>query len=87
MSRQPAGAATLRAADANIGRTRGDIAGVRYGDSIPSIAKRLARAPSTICREIKRNRGKEGYRASHADALAWDRAKGPKACKLVSSGC
>ena len=53
------------------------------GDSIQSIAKRLSRAPSTICREIKRNSGTEGYRASHADALAWDRAKRPKACKLV----
>jgi IS30 family transposase len=55
------------------------------GDSIQSIAKQLSRAPSTICREIKRNSGKEGYRASHADALAWDRAKRPKACKLVES--
>ncbi|WP_143328205.1 helix-turn-helix domain-containing protein, partial [Caballeronia pedi] len=55
------------------------------GDSIQSIAKQLSRAPSTICREIKRNGGKEGYRASHADALAWDRAKRPKACKLVES--
>jgi len=55
------------------------------GDSIQSIAKRLSRAPSTICREIKRNSATEGYRASHADALAWDRAKRPKACKLVEN--
>ncbi|WP_143811168.1 helix-turn-helix domain-containing protein, partial [Paraburkholderia piptadeniae] len=53
------------------------------GDSIQSIATRLARAPSTICREIKRNGGPHGYRASHADQRAWDRAKRPKACKLV----
>jgi hypothetical protein len=38
-------------------------------DSIQSIAKRLSRAPSTICREIKRNSGPDGYRASHADQL------------------
>ncbi|MGF6971713.1 IS30 family transposase [Paraburkholderia sp. JPY465] len=53
------------------------------GDSIQSIASRLARAPSTICREIKRNSGQDGYRASHADQLAWDRAQRPKVCKLV----
>ena len=52
-------------------------------DSIQSIAMRLDRAPSTICREIKRNSGPDGYRASHADQLAWDRAQRPKACKLV----
>lgn len=53
------------------------------GDSIQSIARRLSRSPSTICREIKRNSGEKGYRASHADALAWDRARRPKVCKLV----
>jgi hypothetical protein len=52
-------------------------------DSIQSIASRLSRAPSTICREIRRNSGPDGYRASHADQLAWDRARRPKACKLV----
>jgi IS30 family transposase len=45
------------------------------GDAIQSIAKRLSRASSTICREIKRDSGAEGCRASHADALARDRAK------------
>lgn len=53
------------------------------GDSIQSIASRLSRAPSTICREIKRNSGPDGYRASRADQLAWDRAQRPKICKLV----
>ncbi|GAB6849173.1 IS30-like element ISCfr4 family transposase [Paraburkholderia kururiensis] len=52
-------------------------------DSIQSIASRLSRAPSTICREIKRNSGPDGYRASRADQLAWDRAQRPKICKLV----
>jgi IS30 family transposase len=53
------------------------------GDSVQSIASRLSRAPSIICREIKRNSGQDGYRASHADQLAWDRAQRPKLCKLV----
>jgi IS30 family transposase len=53
-------------------------------DSIQSIAMRLSRSPSTICREkIKRNSAPDGYRASHADQLAWDRAQRPKVCKLV----
>jgi IS30 family transposase len=53
------------------------------GDSIQSIARRLSRSPSTICREIKRNSGQAGYRASQADQLAWDRSLRPKVCKLV----
>ncbi|MGF6798537.1 IS30 family transposase [Paraburkholderia youngii] len=57
--------------------------GLVAGDSIQSIARRLSRSPSTICREIKRNSGQAGYRASQADQLAWDRSLRPKACKLV----
>ncbi|MFP4897633.1 transposase, partial [Paraburkholderia sp. EG304] len=45
--------------------------------------RRLLRSPSTICREIKRNSGEKGYRASHADQLAWERAHRPKVCKLA----
>lgn len=58
--------------------------GLAANDSIQSIARRLARAPSTICREIKRNSGEKGYRADSADELAWKRALRPKACKLVA---
>jgi len=57
--------------------------GLAAGDSIRSIARRLSRSPSTICREIKRNSGEKGYRASRADELAWERAHRPKVCKLV----
>ncbi|MEX3901291.1 IS30 family transposase [Paraburkholderia sp. BR10954] len=57
--------------------------GLVAGDSIQSIARRLSRSPSTVCREIKRNSGQDGYRASHADQLAWDRSLRPKVCKLV----
>jgi transposase, IS30 family len=51
--------------------------------SIRSIAASLGRAPSTISREIRRNEGREGYRASQADQAAWDRARRPKDCKLA----
>ena len=53
------------------------------GQSIRAVATRLNRAPSTISREIRRNGGKDGYRASGADQRAWDRARRPKACKLA----
>lgn len=52
------------------------------GESIRSIATRLGRAPSTISREIKRNGGCDGYRATEADEAAWNRARRPKRCKL-----
>ncbi|WP_429550806.1 IS30 family transposase [Paraburkholderia youngii] len=57
--------------------------GLVAGDSIQSIARRLSRSPSTICREIKRNSGQAGYRAGQADQLAWDRSLRPKVCKLI----
>ncbi|WP_175736016.1 IS30 family transposase [Burkholderia ambifaria] len=53
------------------------------GQSIRSIAARLGRAPSTISREVRRNGGRQYYRASQADELAWDRARRPKTCKLI----
>lgn len=53
------------------------------GDSIRAIAIRLARAPSTISRELKRNGGMQGYRANNADELAWERARRPQVSKLV----
>jgi IS30 family transposase len=55
------------------------------GHSLRSIATRLGRAPSTISREIKRNGEREGYRASQADQLAWDRSRRPKVSKLVEN--
>ena len=53
--------------------------------SLRTIAIRLGRAPSTISREVSRNGGRQGYRASQADQAAWDRAHRPKACKLVEN--
>jgi len=55
------------------------------GQSARSIAASLGRAPSTISREIKRNGGQEGYRASQAEQAAWDRTLRPKTCKLVEN--
>ena len=42
------------------------------GISIRALARRLGRAPSTISRELKRNDGREAYRATQADQHAWD---------------
>lgn len=58
---------------------------VVMGSSIRAIAASLGRAPSTIGRELRRNGGVGGYRASSADQAAWDRAHRPKVCKLVQN--
>jgi IS30 family transposase len=55
------------------------------GHSIRSIATLLGRAPSSISRELKRNGGRECYRANQADQTAWRRARRPKTCKLVEN--
>ena len=55
------------------------------GHSIRAIAAQLGRAPSTISRELKRNGGQEGYRASQADQSAWDRGRRPKTGKLAQN--
>ncbi|MCO7225564.1 IS30 family transposase [Pleionea sp. CnH1-48] len=60
-------------------------AGLSAKMSIRSIAKMLGRAPSTISREIKRNRGRRWYKAVDADRRAWRMAKRPKLCALASN--
>lgn len=50
--------------------------------SLRAIARDLARAPSTISREVRRNGGRKAYRAAGSDQRAWDCAIRPKACKL-----
>ena len=57
--------------------------GVATGASLRSIAIRLGRSASTVSRELRRNGGHRGYRATTADKRAWDRALRPKACKLA----
>jgi IS30 family transposase len=59
--------------------------GLVAGRSLRSMATSLGRAPSTISREIRRNGGLCGYRASKADQAAWDRARRPKTCRLVEN--
>jgi len=55
------------------------------GQSIRSVAARLGRSPSTVCREIRRNGGQDGYRAALADEAAWERSLRPKCCKLAKN--
>jgi len=57
--------------------------GIATGRSIRRIARDLGRSPSTVSREIRRNGGSQGYRASWADRRAWDRALRPKPCRLA----
>ncbi len=53
------------------------------GETIRCIARGLRRAASIISRELLRNDGRTCYRAAKADAVAWERARRPKACKLA----
>ncbi len=59
--------------------------GVVAGLSVRAMARSLRRAPSTVSRELRRNGGRRDYRASDADAAAWDRAQRPKPCKLAQN--
>jgi len=58
----------------------------RAGFSQKAIADELGRNSSTICRELKRNTGKKGYRPKQAHEMAIAReANKPKSRKLSSS--
>lgn len=61
--------------------SRGLIAGV----SLRKIAEQLGRSPSTISREIRRNQGRQKYRATNADERAWREASRPKPCLLATN--
>ncbi|WP_367618853.1 transposase [Brevibacterium sp.] len=56
--------------------------GIAAGDSIRIIAVRLHRAPSTISREIRRNKGLNAYRAVDANDRAQRRRARPQRLKL-----
>ena len=58
--------------------------GIVAGHSIRSIAQSLGRSPSTVSRELQRNGGRQQYRANRAEQAAWQRARRPKHCKLVT---
>lgn len=51
--------------------------------SFRAIAKQLNRSPSTISREVNRNRGRRWYKALDADKRAWRMAKRAKPCRLA----
>ena len=55
------------------------------GESIRCVAKRLKRAASSISRELLRNGGRNCYRATQADASAWELSRRPKVCKLAGN--
>jgi IS30 family transposase len=57
--------------------------GLSAGASLRAIAAKLGRSPSTISRELRRNDGRERYRAEAAETWAWKRAARPKRCKLA----
>lgn len=60
-------------------------AGLSAKMSIRAIARSLNRSPSTISREIKRNRGRRYYKAVDANNRAWRMSKRPKLCLLASN--
>jgi IS30 family transposase len=60
--------------------------GLAEGRSIRAIAAALGRAPSTVSREVARNRTARGYRAGAAEDKAMARARRPKTAKLARCG-
>jgi IS30 family transposase len=59
--------------------------GLAAGESLRTIATRLGRCASTVCREVNRNGGRRNYRAQQADERAWERARRPKRCLLATN--
>ena len=57
-------------------------AGLSARMGIRAIARSLNRSPSTISREVQRNRGRRGYKAVDANNRANRMAKRPKVCLL-----
>lgn len=57
--------------------------GIAGGATVREIARALERAPSSISRELRRNGGREGYRACRAEQAAWQRARRPKPYRLA----
>jgi len=57
--------------------------GLAAQHSCRAIAKRICRAASSVSREVARNQGRGGYRASAAEQAALQRHRRPKASKLT----
>ena len=58
--------------------------GLAASTSLRGIAERLGRSPSTVSREVARNRGRESYRAGLADQTAQRRGRRSKPAKLAA---
>jgi IS30 family transposase len=58
--------------------------GLAAGESVRRIARRLGRAPSTVCREVAANGGRDRYRACAADRRAVRKMRRPKPAKLAA---
>jgi IS30 family transposase len=59
---------------------------IEAGLSMRAVAAQLGRAPSTISRELARNRGPgSSYQPERADRLAWVRQRRPKPSKLAGN--
>ena len=56
--------------------------GLAAAQSLRSIASRIGRSPSTVSREVARNRGRQGYRAGTAEQETLNRGRRPKPAKL-----
>jgi IS30 family transposase len=58
------------------------LVGIRSGESLSSIARRLGRVASVVTREVAANGGRDGYSAWAAHQRARDAARRPKPFKL-----
>jgi IS30 family transposase len=59
--------------------------GLAGDESCREIAVRVGRSHTTISREVRRNGGRDGYRAQAAERCAWERARRPKPAKLATN--
>jgi IS30 family transposase len=57
--------------------------GLARGDGFRAIGSQIGRCHTAVSREVNRNGGRARYRALHAEAAAWDRARRPKPSKLA----
>ena len=56
--------------------------GIDRGDSYRRIGAGIGRAGSSVCREVNRNGGRDGYKPVAAHDRAWERGRRPKPTKL-----
>jgi transposase, IS30 family len=58
--------------------------GLAAGRSVRAIARGIGRSPSTVCRKVAANGGRERYRACDADRRAVRKMRRPKPVKLAA---